>query len=37
MTKSLQTEFYGIVRGEKKDRYGWLTPVPVGAKQPVTV
>src|SRR5450631_3037410 len=37
MTKSLQTEFYGIVRGEKKDRYGWLTPVGVGAKQPVVV
>src|SRR5665811_411461 len=37
MTKALQTEFYGIVRGEKKDRYGWLTPVPVGAKQPVSV
>src|ERR1019366_3640654 len=33
MTKSLQTEFYGIVRGEKKDRYDWLTPVPVGGKQ----
>jgi branched-chain amino acid aminotransferase len=37
MTKSLQAEFYGIVRGEKKDRHGWLTPVPVGAKQPVSV
>jgi branched-chain amino acid aminotransferase len=37
MTKSLQAEFYGIVRGEKADRYNWLTPVPVGAKQPVSV
>jgi branched-chain amino acid aminotransferase len=37
MTKSLQAEFYGIVRGEKKDRYGWLTPVSVDAKQPVGV
>jgi branched-chain amino acid aminotransferase len=37
MTKSLQVEFYGIVRGEKVDRYEWLTPIPVGAKQPVTV
>jgi branched-chain amino acid aminotransferase len=37
VTKSLQAEFYGIVRGEKEDRYGWLTPVPVGAKQPVGV
>src|ERR1700683_4162230 len=37
MTKSLQAEFYGIVRGEKADRYDWLTPVPVAAKQPVAV
>ena len=26
-----------IVRGEKDDRHGWLTPVPVGSKQPVGV
>ncbi|MBZ5547329.1 MAG: branched-chain amino acid transaminase [Acidobacteriia bacterium] len=37
VTKSIQQEFYGIVRGEKPDRYNWLTPVPVGSKQPVTV
>jgi branched-chain amino acid aminotransferase len=37
ITKALQAEFYGIVRGEKTDTYGWLTPVPVGAKQPVGV
>ena len=37
MTKSLQAEFYGIVRGEQADKYNWLTPVPVGAKQPVGV
>jgi len=37
ITKSIQQEFYGIVRGEKKDRYNWLTPVPVAAKQPVGV
>jgi len=37
ITKALQKEFYAIVRGEKTDRYGWLTPVPVRAKQPVTV
>jgi len=37
ITKSVQAEFYGIVRGEKPDRYGWLTSVPVGAKQPVSV
>jgi branched-chain amino acid aminotransferase len=37
ITKSVQQEFYGIVRGEKPDRYNWLTPVKVGAKQPVAV
>ena len=37
ITKTLQQEFYGIVRGEKADRHNWLTPVPVGAKQPVAV
>src|SRR5216684_3815756 len=38
VTKALQTEFYGIVRGEKADRYDWLTQVPVGAsKHPVGV
>jgi len=37
VTKSIQQEFYGIVRGEKPDRYNWLTPVPVGSKHPVTV
>lgn len=26
-----------FVRGEKSDRYGWLTPVPVRSKQPVAV
>jgi branched-chain amino acid aminotransferase len=37
VTKMLQKEFYAIVRGEKSDRYGWLTPVPVRSKQPVGV
>ena len=37
ITKSVQAEFYGIVRGEKKDRYDWLTPVPVNVKLPVGV
>jgi branched-chain amino acid aminotransferase len=37
VTKSIQQEFYGIVRGEKPDRHGWLTPVPVASKQPVPV
>ena len=37
ITKQLQKEFYGIITGESPDRFGWLTPVPVGTKQPVTV
>jgi len=34
ITKAIQKEFYAIVRGEKTDRHGWLTPVPVRSKQP---
>jgi branched-chain amino acid aminotransferase len=37
ITESIQQEFYGIVRGEKADRYNRLTPLPVGSKQPVEV
>jgi branched-chain amino acid aminotransferase len=37
ITKALQKEFYAIVHGEKNDRHGWLTPVPVRSKQPVGV
>ncbi len=37
LTKAIQKEFYGIVHGEKPDRFGWLTPVPVSSKQPVSV
>ncbi|MGA7907084.1 MAG: branched-chain amino acid transaminase [Candidatus Sulfotelmatobacter sp.] len=37
ITKAIQKEFYAIVRGEKPDRHKWLTPVPVGSKQPVGV
>jgi len=37
ITKRIQKEFYAIVRGEKPDRHGWLTPIPVGSKQPVGV
>jgi branched-chain amino acid aminotransferase len=37
ITKAIQTEFYAIVRGETADRFNWLTPVPVGSKQPVSV
>jgi branched-chain amino acid aminotransferase len=34
ITKAIQKEFYAIVRGEKSDRHGWFTPVPVRSKQP---
>jgi branched-chain amino acid aminotransferase len=37
VTKAIQKEFYGIIRGERPDRFNWLTPVPVGSKQPVSV
>jgi branched-chain amino acid aminotransferase len=37
ITRTLQKEFYAIVRGETRDRHGWLTPVPVRSKQPVSV
>jgi branched-chain amino acid aminotransferase len=37
VTRSIQKEFYAIIRGEKADPFGWLTPVPVGSKQPVSV
>jgi branched-chain amino acid aminotransferase len=37
ITREIQKEFYAIVRGEKEDRHGWLTAVPVGSKQPVGV
>ena len=35
LTRRLQKEFFGIVTGEKPDRFGWLTEVPVASKQPV--
>jgi len=37
ITKAIQAEFYGIIRGEKADKFNWLTPVPVRSKQPVSV
>jgi len=37
VTRVVQKEFYAIIRGEKPDRFGWLTAVPVGTKQPVSV
>jgi branched-chain amino acid aminotransferase len=35
ITKSVMNEFFALVRGEKPDRFKWMTPVPVNAKQPV--
>jgi branched-chain amino acid aminotransferase len=37
VTTEIQREFFAIVRGEKPDRFHWLTPVAVGSKQPVGV
>ena len=37
ITRMIQKEFFAIVRGEKPDRFNWLTPVEVGSKQPVSV
>src|SRR3989442_876134 len=35
ITERLQREFFAIIRGEKEDRYGWLTSV--NAVRPVAV
>ncbi len=35
ITKQIQKDFFGIVNGTARDRFGWLTPVPV--RKPVTV
>ena len=37
ITKALQDAFFGIVRGEHPDRYGWLRPVPQLAAEPSAV
>jgi len=37
ITRALQKEFFAIVKGDKADRFNWLTPVPVASKQPVGV
>ncbi|MGH9456739.1 MAG: branched-chain amino acid transaminase [Thermoanaerobaculia bacterium] len=31
ITERIQTHFFDYVAGKVEDRYGWLTPVPVGA------
>jgi branched-chain amino acid aminotransferase len=36
ITRQLQKEFFAVVRGQKSDRHGWLMPVPVRSKQPVS-
>ena len=36
-SRKIAQEFYGMLRGELADRFKWLTPVPVGSKQPVSV
>jgi branched-chain amino acid aminotransferase len=35
ITAKIKSEFFAIVEGKKKDRHGWLTPVPV--TKPATV
>ena len=37
ITRKVLHAFYGIIKGEAPDRFNWLTPVPVGSKQPVGV
>ena len=37
VTKALHDEFFGIVNGTVKDRYGWLTPVKVRMEEAVGV
>jgi branched-chain amino acid aminotransferase len=37
VTKTIQADFYGIIKGKSPDRHHWLTRVPVKKKQPVTV
>jgi branched-chain amino acid aminotransferase len=36
ITERLQKEFFAVINGTKPDRYGWLTPVPAAANQPVS-
>jgi branched-chain amino acid aminotransferase len=28
VTERIQKDFFGLLRGDLEDRYGWLTPVP---------
>ena len=36
ITKKIADEFFGIANGLKPDRFGWLTPVKVDAREAVT-
>ncbi len=36
ITKRLQKAFFDVIEGRAEDRYGWLTRVPVDAKEKVT-
>lgn len=36
ITKMLQDEFFGLIRGEREDANGWLTPVPAYEGAPVS-
>ena len=31
VTKAIQDVFFGIIRGEREDKWGWLTPVKLNA------
>jgi branched-chain amino acid aminotransferase len=37
ITRAIRKEFFGIIEGNTTDRHNWLTPVPVGKKEPVGV
>src|SRR5262249_61498714 len=31
VTERIQKDFFGLLRGDLEDRYGWVTPVPVAS------
>ena len=35
VTERLQNEFFGLLKGDRDDPYGWLMPVPVPVEAPV--
>ena len=36
VTKQLAAEYFGIVSGQRPDRFNWLTPVKVAVAEPVS-